>query len=143
VGDITTNPRSRWFRDGDENDRICPRSWSALNHSDSPRTVDFVRDGIADFAFSVWTALYILGVLSWYYLYLANEGRHVRISDNDIFSGINIKIIYTKTFLWIYVVCDSTDNKFKNLLKLYYCRKPSVYKLIRLLLPAMIKNYAI
>ena len=76
-------------------------------------------------------------------LLLVNEARHVRISDNDIFSGVNMKIIYRKTFLLIYVVCDSTDNLCKNLLKLYYCRKPSVYKLIWLLLLAMIKNYAI
>ena len=47
-----TDPR---FRDGDENDRICPRSWSALNHRDGPRTVDIFLERIADIAFSVWT----------------------------------------------------------------------------------------
>jgi hypothetical protein len=56
---ITMDPRSTWFRDGDENDRICPRSWSTLNHRDRPRTVDFVLEGITDFAFSVWTVGYI------------------------------------------------------------------------------------
>ena len=53
-------PHHDGFRDGDENDRICPRSWSALNHRDGPRTVDFVLDGIADFVFSLWAALYMI-----------------------------------------------------------------------------------
>jgi hypothetical protein len=57
------DPRSTWFRDGDENDRICPRSWSALNHRDGPWTVDFVLERIADFAFSVWTIGYIIIML--------------------------------------------------------------------------------
>jgi hypothetical protein len=47
--------RSAIIRDGDENDRICPRSWSALNHRDGPRTVDIFLERIADIAFSVWT----------------------------------------------------------------------------------------
>jgi hypothetical protein len=46
-------------RDGDENDRICPRSWSALNHRDGPRTVDIFLERIADIAFSVWTIGYL------------------------------------------------------------------------------------
>jgi len=41
----------------------CPRSWSALNHRDGPQTVDFVLEGIADFGFSLWAALYILLVV--------------------------------------------------------------------------------
>ena len=49
---IRDHPR---FRNGDENDRICPRSWSALNHRDGPRTVDIFLERIADIAFSVWT----------------------------------------------------------------------------------------
>ena len=31
-----------------------------LNHRDGLRTVDFVLDGIADFAFSLWAALYVV-----------------------------------------------------------------------------------
>jgi hypothetical protein len=31
-----------------------------LNHRDCPRTVDFVLERIADFAFSVWTNLYTM-----------------------------------------------------------------------------------
>ena len=54
------DPRSTWFRDGDENDRICPWSWFALNHCDGPRTVDFVLEGITDFAFSIWTVGYLI-----------------------------------------------------------------------------------
>jgi hypothetical protein len=50
---------ARQIHDGDENDRICPRSWSVLNHRDGPRTVDIFLERIADIAFSVWTIGYI------------------------------------------------------------------------------------
>jgi hypothetical protein len=49
VRDITTDPHSTWL----------VMKMIEFVHDHGPRTVDFVLDGITDYAFSLWAALYM------------------------------------------------------------------------------------
>jgi hypothetical protein len=101
---------SRQIRDGDENDRICPQSWSALNHRDGPWTVDFVLEGITDFAFSVWTVGYVWLVcfrtVSYVWLICFRTGSYVWLVCFRTVSYVWLVCFRTGSYVWL--VCFRT-----------------------------------
>jgi hypothetical protein len=103
-----TSRRIRVQRDGNENDRICPWSWAALNHCDGPWTVDFVLDGITDYAYSLWAALYVWYELNNYILSTYKLTNDNATTTNKMNMNLTIVVKADHTTKYNDAICNWT-----------------------------------